>query len=123
MSTPDHEPITAASIARHLATLSRQLEDLTEQTNQAEIDAVNLREDHTAARSKAFLAAEGAMDMRNHQSIVETSETRLAAELAEAHVKGLRRRIDTVRIRVDIGRSYGAALRAETGLAGTGATP
>jgi hypothetical protein len=63
------------------------------------------------------------MDVRKHQSIADTHAERLAAETAEALVRGLRRQIDSTRIRVDIGRSLGAALRAEIGLAGAGSAP
>ena len=46
------------------------------------------------------------------------SSTRLAADVAEAVVRHLRRRIDAVKTRIDVGRSYGAAVRAEISLAG-----
>lgn len=111
-------PLTSNDIAAHLATLSRQLDALVQDIGSAETAAVNAREDYTLALSKAFLRAEGAMDIRKHVSIEATHSERLAAELAEATVRGLRRSIDSVRVRIDVGRSVGAATRAEMGLAG-----
>lgn len=111
-------PLTSSDIASHLASLSRQLDSLVREIGQAEVAAVNAREDHTLALSRAFLTATGPMDIRKHTSIVETHAPRLAAELAEATVRGLRRQIDSVRVRIDVGRSVGAATRAEMGLAG-----
>lgn len=116
-------PLTASDVAAHLAKLSRQLDELVQEIGRAEITAVNAREDYTLALSTAFLRAEGAMDIRKHVSIESTHQQRLAAELAEATVRGLRRQIDSVRMRVDVGRSLGAAIRAETGLAGAGMAP
>lgn len=111
-------PLTSNDVALQLARLARSLDALIASIGQAETDAVNAREDYTLALSKAFLRAEGPMDVRKHQSIADTHTERLAAETAEALVRGLRRQIDSVRVRVEIGRSLGAAIRAEVGLAG-----
>jgi hypothetical protein len=111
-------PLTSNDVAAQLAKLSRQLDDLVARIGLAEVDAVNTREDYTLALSKAFLRAEGPMDVRKHISIEATHAERLAAETAEAMVRGLRRQIDTVRVRIDVGRSVGAAVRSEMSLAG-----
>ncbi len=111
-------PLTSNDIALQLAALARQFDALVREIGQAEIAAVNAREDATLGLSRAFLSAEGPMDIRKHTSIVETHVVRLAAETAEAVVRGLRRQIDSVRVRIDVGRSVGAATRAEMGLAG-----
>jgi hypothetical protein len=113
-------PLTSSSVAEQLAALSRQLDQLVRQIGEAEQRAVNAREDFTLVHSKAFLRAEGAMDVRKHIAIEATHTERLAAELAEAEVRGLRRQIDTVKVRIDVGRSVGAAMRAEVSLAGSG---
>jgi hypothetical protein len=111
-------PLTSNDVALQLARLSRQLDELVQEIGHAEIAAVNSREDFTLALSKAFLRAEGPMDVRKHISIEATHLERLAAETAEAVVRGLRRQIDTVRVRIDVGRSVGAAVRSEMSLAG-----
>lgn len=110
-------PLTSTDVATQLAKLSRQLDELVHAIGAAEVDAVNAREDHTLAHAKAFLRAEGPMDVRKQLAIESTHDERLAAELAEATVRGLRRQIESTRIRIDVGRSVGAALRAEVGLA------
>lgn len=115
--------LTANDVALQLAALARQLDALVQEIGRAEIAAVNAREDHTLALSKAFLRAEGAMDVRKHMSIEATHVERLAAELAEATVRGLRRSIDSVRVRIDVGRSVGAAMRSEASLASAAGTP
>lgn len=124
MSTPnDDPPLTSAGIARQLARLARQLDDLVSEVGDAERQAVNTREDYTRAYARTFLECSGAMDLRRQETLLATSDERLAAELAETHVKGLKRRAESIRLRIEIGRSLGAAVRAEAGLAGSGATP
>ena len=115
-------PLTSNDVALQLAKLSRQLDELVRDIGQAEIVAVNSREDFTLAHSKAFLEASGPMDVRKHLAIEATHVERLAAETAEAIVRGLRRQIDTVRVRIDVGRSVGAAVRSELSLAGRDGT-
>lgn len=110
--------LTPNDVASHLASLARDLDALVRAADLAERDAVNKREDYTLSASKAFLRAEGPMDIRKHQSTVDTHAERLAAEVAEQIVRGIRRQIDAVRIRIDVGRSVGAALRSELALAG-----
>lgn len=117
------EPLTPNAVAKQLARLAHQLDDLVAAIDDAEKRAVNSREDYTMAYAKAFLTSEGSMEIRKHLATEQTHDTRIAAELAEQLVKGVRRSIDTVRIRIDVGRSLGAALRAEAGLAGSGYQP
>lgn len=135
MTPPEPEPtvpltvpqvsaqLTAQQVAAQLTKLSRQLDTLVQDLVEAERVAVNAREDFTLAHARAFLAAEGPMDVRKHLAIEATHHERLAAELAEAQVRGLRRQIESVKLRIDIGRSLGAAIRAETSLAGSGMVP
>lgn len=117
------DQLTPSRVASTLAKLARQLDDLVDAIDDAEKRAVHAREDFTMAYAKAFLSAQGSMDVRKHLATEETHDTRLAAELAEQLVKGIRRQIDTVRMRIDVGRSLGAALRAEASLAGSGYQP
>lgn len=112
--------LTPTEVAAQLARLARELDDLVAAIDDAEKRAVHAREDFTMAYAKSFLTEEGSVEARKHKATVATHDSRLAAELAEQTVKGIRRQIDSVRIRIDVGRSLGAALRAEAGLAGFG---
>lgn len=116
-------PLTANSVAAQLAKLSRQLDELVSKIGDAETAAVHAREDFTMAQAKAFLTAEGPMDVRKYVAVEATHGERVAAELAEATVRGLRRQIDSVRVRIDVGRSVGAAMRSEASLASAAGAP
>jgi chromatin segregation and condensation protein Rec8/ScpA/Scc1 (kleisin family) len=112
-------PLSPNQVAAHLAELARDLDTTVSQLKEADRDATEKRAAADLANSRAFLEATGAMDLRKHQAVVSTAQQRLDADVAEALVRHLRRRLDALRVRIDVGRSYGAALRAEIGLAGS----
>lgn len=107
--TPNTVVTGLMQLARDLAELSKGLDDL-------ERDAVNAREDYTYALSKAYLSSEGPVETRKHEAIVATHGPRLVAETAEALVRGRKRQLDSIKVRIDVGRSAAAALRAEIDL-------
>lgn len=113
MGQPIRNQLTPNEVVLQLLELSRRLGQISDSMDQVEEEAVNAREDYTMAHSKAFLAAEGPMDIRKHKAIEATHVERVAAELAEAKVRGTKRQIDTLKVRIDIGRSASAAVRAE----------
>lgn len=105
--------LTPTRIVQGLMDLARELATLAADLDQLEVDAVNAREDLTLAAAKAFLAAEGPVDVRKNEALVATHSERLVAETAEALVRGRKRQLDSIKVRVDVGRSAAAALRAE----------
>lgn len=115
--------LTPNSVAAQLAALARDLDAVTLELDTADRDAVIKRENYTVAYARAFLTAEGAMEARKQIAIERTTVERLAAETADQIVRGMRRQIDTIRVRIDVGRSVGTALRAEISLAGAGGAP
>jgi chromatin segregation and condensation protein Rec8/ScpA/Scc1 (kleisin family) len=110
--------LTPNQIAQNLADLARELARIVSAIEHADRDAVQKRNAYDLAFSQAFLAASGSVDARKHEAVVETHRQRLDADLAEALVRHLRRQIDAVKVRIDTGRSVGAAVRAEMQLAG-----
>ena len=117
------EPLTANRVAMQLAALGRDLDGTVKALDSAEREAVNRREDYTLANARAFLRCEGSVDFRKNSALVETTVERLAAETAEVVVRGIRRQLDAIKTRIDIGRSVGAAMRSEISLSQTGHTP
>lgn len=110
--------LTPNAVVQQLLQLGRDLEKLTSELDDVEQEAVNRREDYVLAKEKAFLAAEGTQYVRESESKVATHQQRIAAELADARVRGLRAHIVSIKARIDIGRSAAAALRAEISLEG-----
>lgn len=108
--------LTPNGVVQGLLNLARELAELSKDLGLLEIDAVNSREDLTLASAKAFLAADGPVETRKNIALVETHSERLVAETAEALVRGRKRQIDSIKVRIDVGRSAAAALRAEMSL-------
>jgi len=107
--------LTASEIAMGLLALSKQLEKVSTDLDAADVAYVDAKHAADVAESKAFLTADGPMDVRRHLAKVETADLRFKADMAEAAVKqGIRAR-DTIKVRIDVGRSANAALRAEIG--------
>ncbi|MFJ4653800.1 hypothetical protein ACIP5Y_21245 [Nocardia sp. NPDC088792] len=117
MNAVPHNPNEAVL---HLADLARQLDRVTNELNEADVTAVHAREAAKLAEAHAFLCAQGSVDARKAQATVATAEARLAAEVADATVRGLRNSVRTLQTRIDVGRTYGATLRSEIALAGSG---
>ncbi|MFC9768917.1 hypothetical protein [Rhodococcus jostii] len=115
---PEPGQLTATSVAQHLLTLSRQLDEVTTALNAKDLEATELAEEAKVAEAKAFVRAEGSVDLRKNLAIIDTHQVRLAAKVAEATVRGLIRTVRTLQSRIDVGRSHGATVRAETQLAG-----
>lgn len=113
-------PTNPNEVVLQLAKLARLLDETTKELNEADIAAVKAVEAAKLAEAKAFLSALGPIEARKRIAIEETHEIRLAAEVAEAEVRGLQRNLRTLQTRIDVGRTYGATLRSEISLAGTG---
>jgi hypothetical protein len=112
---PEHD-VTPNSVAANLAHLARELAHLTDGLGTLEHEAVTAREDYVLAHAKAFLSAGGAMELRKQQALVDTHTERLAAETADALVRQRRAQIAAIKVRIDVGRSVGAVVRAEIDL-------
>ena len=116
-------PANATEVAKALARLARELDETVGALQVADEDATRKRVAFDLAFSKAFIAAEGSVDRRKHLAVIETHAVRDEAEVADAAVRHLRRRLDALRVRIDVGRSYGAAIRAELALVGSDGAP
>jgi hypothetical protein len=96
-----------------LAELSRDLDAAVRSLRDADMEAVQARHAADLAESRAFVAAEGSMDLRKHLARLACAKEEEDALVKEAVVRYLRNRINAISTRIDVGRSAGAALRAE----------
>lgn len=118
LNIPGHHspPANAIQVAQLLGELSRRLDELVNKIAESDHIATVLKEEYLRAYARAWASACGSVEGRKQIAIGLTSEPRLAAEVADAEVRDLRRRIDALKTRIDVGRSYGAAVRAESEL-------
>lgn len=106
--------LDANQVVLNLMSLSRSMQDLSDELDDLEKNAVESKEEYTLAYAKAFLSNSGAVEVRKQQTLLDTAQERLKADLSETLVKAHKRKIDTLRIRIDVGRSAAALVRAES---------
>ncbi len=121
MASPRNE-ISPNQVVLNLLELSRQLQQLSDNLDELELEAVHAKEAHTVAYARAFLDTSQytgkapSVDVRKQQALLDTSNERLAAEIAEAKVRAAKNQISTLKVRIDVGRSAAALVRAEADL-------
>lgn len=104
-------PVNAA--ASHLGKRLDELQQIVAALRDAEQKAITARQDANLAEWTAFLAAEGAMELRKITARQAAADLAFAADNAEAEVRHLLRQMKLAQARVDVGRTYSADLRAE----------
>lgn len=108
--------MTPNQVVMNLLELSRQLQKLSDELDPLERDAVESKETYTVEYARHFLKSEGSVEVRKQQTLLDTSDVRLQAEIAEVMVKAQARKIKTLSTRIDVGRSAAALVRAEADL-------
>lgn len=104
-------------VSMRLAELSRMLQAATLELAQTDEDAVRTKQRYEVAFARAFLSSEGSAEARKQSAVLTVENQRLDMEIAAAKLRAVRARIDTLKVQIDVGRSFGAALRAEISLA------
>jgi hypothetical protein len=107
------ELLSANQVVRQLSELGRELDTIVKMLRDVEVDAVEKRHAADMAESRAFVAAEGSVDLRKHLARLAADKQEYDAIVAEALARHLKTRIRAMETRIDIGRSLGAAVRAE----------
>ena len=115
-------PSDLGRISERLSMLSRALDEQTDAAEVLDRAAVETRHAYELAEARAFLSAEGAMDIRKRKAIITTDQDKFAAEIAEAKLRACKTRIATIKMQIETGRSLGSALKAEMAFAGSGFT-
>jgi hypothetical protein len=113
-------PATAADVVRNLSALTEELRIKVAAFRSAERDAAEKRHAADMVESRAFLRADGPMDIRKHEARVAADHAEQDALVAEALVRVLRAEIRSIETRIDVGRTYGASVRAELKTLGYG---
>lgn len=117
------KPLTVMGVMDHLRDLSIQLDSLVRDIGQEDQIATVQREEYLRAYAKAWRAAVGSVEARKQIAISLTEEHRMAAEIADCNVRDLRRKIDALKLRIEVGRSLGSAIKAEVALTNTPLSP
>ena len=109
----DYAPANSTDVVLHLAALTRELSQATAALVAADRDATLKRHAADLAEARAYLAAGGTIPERERIADDNTEKSEQDARLAETLARGLKAQIRALEIRIDVGRTYGATVRAE----------
>jgi hypothetical protein len=107
------EILTPGKVAETLSNIGRELDQMPALIEA--LDDAEVRAQHAAKQAyrRAFMQAQGAMDLRKVIADEEASGLALAADLAGVQLRAARTQIAVLRDRLDVGRSLSALVRLE----------
>ena len=109
-----------SEVVKRLSELSRMLDSATDEIAALDDKAVRAKGSYEVAYAKSFLESNGSMDVRRQEAILVCADLRLTMEIAEAQVRAIKERINTLRSQISIGQSLSAALRQQFSAEGVG---
>jgi hypothetical protein len=109
--------LTPAQIIDTLSQISRDIDEATATISQLDEEAVRARATYKTNYARAFLGAEGSMDIRRYTADLATADTYLFYELADQKHRAAVSQIKALRDRLEVGRSLGPLVRLEWGQA------
>lgn len=115
---PYSDPGSPIGVAQHFAALTGELGELVRQLNEADAVATHAKVDFIEQYAMAWQRLAGTGEAKKQAANRATIEYRRAAEDASCEVRRLSREIDLMETRIGVGRSYGAAVRAEAAALG-----
>ena len=106
-------PATPGEVVRNLSELTGELRAKTTAYRHAEHDAAIKRHTADMAEARAYLRSDGPVEERKRKAAVAAELEEGKAVVAEALVRVLKAEIREIDTRIDVGRTYGATVRAE----------
>ena len=119
MTVPGALP-TQQEVVLRLSELSRLLEAKTTEIARLDEAEQRAKAEFKVAFARTFLNTVGPVDVRKQTAVLETADAELAFDLAAVQTRAAREAIRTIRDQLDVGRSLGAAARAEFQATGWG---
>lgn len=109
-----------SDVIKRLSELSRFLDSATDEIALFDDEAVRAKSLYEVKFAKSFLSSDGSMDLRKQIANLDCSDEKLAMEIADAKVRAVKERINTLRSQISIGQSLSAALRQSFSAEGIG---
>jgi hypothetical protein len=116
----DISDLTPNEIAKRLVALGRQMYAKVAELRELGEVAANAKKDAKVAYARAFLSAEGPMDVRKQEAELAAADARLRADIAEQEVSACKEALKAIHAMIDVGRSLSATTRDEMKMAGVG---
>jgi hypothetical protein len=113
-------PQNATEVAQSLGQLAVQLDHAVRDLARLDEESVRARARYEVLFAKEFLTGAGSVDARKQAARIVCEKEWLDAEIADQRVRSQKAMISALGVRIDVGRSYGSAIKAEMQLVGTG---
>ena len=107
-------------VIKRLAEVSRLLDAATDELAVLDEAAVVAKQSFEVGYARAFIEAEGPIDVRKHAATLATAQDRLDYELAYAKHRACKERMNTLRNQLSTGQTVSAALRHQFAAEATG---
>lgn len=104
---------TPNEVAQSLIKLADQLRLATHQVGELDAEARRAKSRFEVSYAKAFINAEGSMEIRKQLAVLETANAKLDAELAEAKLRAEQENLRYLRSSIEVGRTLSATVRSE----------
>lgn len=107
--------LTPQQVIETLSKIARDIDEATSEISRLDEAAVKARADYKTNYARAFLGAEGSMDIRRYTADLCTADSFLFHELADQQHRAAVSQIRALRDRLEVGRSLGPLIRLEWG--------
>lgn len=108
--------LSPIQIVQTLTGIGRELDAKADEVEALDAAWVQAKADYRRSYAKAFLTAEGSMDIRRYKAELDTDAEYLLVETSEQVLRAGKEALRVLRDRLEIGRSLGALVRAEASL-------
>jgi phage shock protein A len=100
--------------------LGFMLDQATTDIDRLDEEAVKAKAAHRVAYARAFIEAQGPVDVRKNLATVKCETLAFEWDIAEQKVRACKQRLRTLESQIDIARSLGATIRSEWAASGMG---
>lgn len=105
-----------STILDHLQSISRDLDRAIEELETLELAAAEAESAYRVAKATAFMAAEGAVQAREHQAVIATQIQLIERDKTAAMARVQLQRVKSLHARIDVGRTVASAERLLSGV-------
>jgi len=105
--------LTPHSVTSTLSSISKQIEEQTEEIALREHEAAEAKMKYKREYYKAFLVAQGAIDLKKITAEHQTVDLSEEAERAAVHLRVAKEKMDMLRDRLEVGRSINSIMKME----------
>lgn len=106
----------SSEVLAHLQSISRDLDRAIEDLKTFEMAAADAESAYRVAKAVAFMRAEGPVQAREHQAVIDTQQELISRDKTAAITRVQIQLIKSLHARIDVGRTVASAERALSGV-------